>query len=458
MIRPDAARSWYERNGTVSTDDGALHQIDETQSRLALLLAASGSEASHLIPLLSWITSIGKKFYQNRLLTREALAVAPIYEEVRNAMRVQAGSHVSATERLALNLLERYQSSPTLRTNWEARCAIGNLVTVAVARSPTATSPLVTQVMQESVTQGNWDLAQMLFDALHHADSLSNSGREFLLTTAVAHEHNQVRWNVAAALKSIKIAESDLRSILTQLLDDSSPWVVKELIEVCLKNQRMLGELARPANAAHLREAFKQYPQVLEHTLLSLGSAKQGVLSRELPLLVPGWSRTHTPPRALAELSETRVALGYDIRMLEEDFRKVEVVKAQLSGRHGRVYRAAEEVVFNRVASITPELQQIAIATYLRSTHDALAWASVRALFSGQLDKCEERFLHEAVSEMLTHPSAWIRRECVEETLRLEDSRLKYIALRQIEFHRAQLVELEEIRPYLVQIGMISEG
>jgi hypothetical protein len=59
---------------------------------------------------------------------------------------------------------------------------------------------------------------------------------------------------------------------------------------------------------------------------------------------------------------------------------------------------------------------------------------------------------------MLTHPSEWIRRECVEETLRLEDGRRKYIALRQIEEHRDELAKVDEIRPYLVQIGMQLEG
>ena len=59
---------------------------------------------------------------------------------------------------------------------------------------------------------------------------------------------------------------------------------------------------------------------------------------------------------------------------------------------------------------------------------------------------------------MLTHPSDWIRRECVEEALRLDDGRRKYMALRQIEAHRTQLAAVDEIRPYLVDIGMQFEG
>jgi len=110
------------------------------------------------------------------------------------------------------------------------------------------------------------------------------------------------------------------------------------------------------------------------------------------------------------------------------------------------------------MADPDPERRQSAITGYLHSTHDALAWASVRALFSGKLDGCHDNFLNQALSDMLTHSSEWIRRECVEEILRLEEGRQKYVGLRQIEAHRNELATIDEIRPYLVDIGMQFEG
>lgn len=446
VVRSEAARNPLVRVETLSLDDDTLEQIDDAQIRLRMLLTDGSGEAALLIPMLSWMTSIDRKFHQNRLLVREAQAVAAIHAELRRANSGHVGNPISPIQRLSLNLLENYQGNKVLRANWEVRCAIGNLLTLAVSEGQNSTSHLITQVMHASGSSRNWDLAQMLFDALHHAKTLTRSGREFLLTTAIEHEHRQVRWNVAAALKSVRVSEQDLGQILTRLLHDRSWWVIKELIDVGFKNERVLGNLLNPKNAPIVLELLEQDTQLREHIVLSLGARGQRNPVPSLGPLLSGPTSDDRTPSVMAQL------------MLGEDFRRVEELKVGLGAQHGRLYKAAERVVFERIARSDPEHQQAAITAYLHSSHDALAWASVRALFSGKLDRCQDDFLSQAVSDMLTHPSEWIRRECVEETLRLEDGRLKYLALRQIEVHRHELGKVDEIRPYLVQIGMQLEG
>ncbi len=362
--------------------------------------------------------------------------------ELRRANSGNVGNLVSPIQRFSLNLLENYQSNEVLRANWEVRCAVGNLLTLAVSEGPDNTSSLITQAMHASGSRQNWDLAQMLFDALHHARTLTRSGREFLLTTAINHEHRQVRWNVAAALKSVRVSERDLKQILAQLLHDRSPWVIRELIDVGFKNERILTNLSSQKNAPIVLERLEQDAQLREHIALSLNHRSP---------LNPG---TRFGSLLWGSASAERTSLDHDQLMLQEDFRRVEERKAILGAQHGRLYKAAERVVFERIASREPEYQQGAITTYLHSNHDALAWASVRAVFSGKLDRCHDDFLCQAVSDMLSHQSEWIRRECVEETLRLEDGRLRYLALRQIEAHRYELAKNDEIRPYLLQIGL----
>ncbi|MGW1728145.1 5'-methylthioadenosine/S-adenosylhomocysteine nucleosidase family protein [Streptomyces sp. NPDC002306] len=444
-VQPEAARTRAGRFNLPGPDDDTLKRIDETQTRLRSMLAESGQEGPLLVPTLSWIASIDRKFHENRLLSREAKALEAVHAEVRRAGSHHADNRMSPVERLSLDLLERYESSAVLRANWEVRCAIGNALTLAMsAGSQGSRSSLVTAVMQASVSGENWDIAQMLFDALHHAEELTKPGREFLMTTAVEHEHRQVRWNVAAALKSIQVSDGDLSRILARLLRDPSPWVVKELIDVGLRNQKVMAELEKPKNVAMVLELLEQDGQLREHTILSLRSRDRGDFAPRFA--------------AVDDADDDSGPTGYTRRALAEDFRRVEELKESLKGQHGKLYKAAERVVLDRIADPDPERQQSAITSYLHSTHDALAWASVRALFSGKLDGCHDVFLNQALSDMLTHPSDWIRRECVEETLRLEDGRRKYIALRQIEAHRNELARVDEIRPYLVDIGMHFEG
>lgn len=440
-----ATRAQVRRNETLPGGADAVELIDETQIRLQSMLAENGRDAAPVIPTLSWITSIDRKLHEDRLLTREAQALEAVHAEVQRVGHNVAVNHVAPVERLSLNLLERYRDSPVLRTNWEVRCAIGNLLTPAVtARSRNRASTLVADAMQESDTTENWDLAQMLFDALHHADGLSRPGREFLLSTAVEHGHHQVRWNVAAALKSVRLTDRDLGRLIARLLRDPSGWVVKELIEVGLKNDRVLAELSRPRHAATILNLLDGDSRLLEHTLLSVSSSSRRTFIPQLPNLLP---RSGDAARRDTELSA-------DQQLLAEDFHRVEQLKTALKGQHGRLYKAAERVVSARIGSSGPEAQQSAITAYLHSTHETLAWASVRAFFSGKLDGCHDDFLGLAVADMLTHSSDWIRRECVEETLRLRDGRRKYLALRQIEEHRADLTGVDEIRPYLVEIGL----
>jgi len=235
-VRPEAARTRVGRSGVPGAGDDTLQRIDETQARLRSMLAESAGEASLLVPTISWIASTDRKFHENRLLTREAQALEAIHAEVRRADDYHTSKRMSPVERLSLNLLERYESSAVLRANWEVRCAIGNSLTLAMsAGSQGSRSSLITGVLHKSVSSENWDIAQMLFDALHHAERLTRQGREFLMTTAIEHEHRQVRWNVAAALKSIRLSDGDLSRILTRLLRDPSRWVVKELIDVGLR-------------------------------------------------------------------------------------------------------------------------------------------------------------------------------------------------------------------------------
>jgi nucleoside phosphorylase len=448
-VRPEAARSKASRFDVPGADGETLKLVDETQSRLRSMLAESGREGALLVPTISWVASIDRKFHENRLLAREAQALEAVHAEVH---RTTAHAHhvcnrMSPVERLSLNLLERYESSTVLRANWEVRCAIGNSLTLAMsAGSQGSRSSLITEMMHMSSSAENWDVAQMLFDALHHAQRLSRQGRDFLMTTAVEHNHRQVRWNVAAALKSIRVSAGDLSRILAKLLRDPSPWVVKELIDVGLRNQKVMAELEHPRNAAMVLELLEGDNHLLEHTVQSLRSLGRRSFVPRFAAIVP---RPADNDDGLA---------GIGRQTLVEDFRRVEELKASLKAQHGKLYRAAERVVFDRIADPDVERQQCAIRGYLHSTHDALAWASVRALFRGMLNGCDDDFLNQALSDMLTHPSDWIRRECVEEALRLEDGRRKYLALRQIEAHRYELARVDEIRPYLVDIGMQFEG
>jgi nucleoside phosphorylase len=440
--RVETARARIRRGEPLPGGQDTLELIDETQTRLQSMLAENGRDAAPLIPTLSWLTSIDRKLHEDRLLAREGQALEAVHAEVRRAGHHVTATNVSPVERLSLNLLERYRDSSVLRTNWEVRCAIGNLLTPAVsARSKNCTSTLIATAMQESDSTENWDLAQMLFDALHHADGLSRSGREFLLSTAVEHEHRQVRWNVAAALKSVRLSDRDLGRLITRLLQDRSSWVVKELIDVGLKNERVTAELSRPRNAARILDLLESDSQLRAHTVLSLSAGSGRTFIPQLPSIRPGSGGIPEQPAA-------------GQRLLVDDFRRVEVLKSALKGQPGKLYRAADRVVSHRIGTGGPEAQQRAITAYLHSTHEALAWASVRAFFSGKLDGCPDDFLGLAVADMLTHSSDWIRRECVEETLRLRDGRRKYLALRQIERHRTDLADVDEIRPYLTEIGM----
>ena len=221
--------------------------------------------------------------------------------------------------------------------------------------------------------------------------------------------------------------------------------MVKELIDVGLRNQEVMAELETRENAAMVLELLEQDDQLLEHAVLSLRSLGRREFVPHFAAIVPG-PGDDNPGSAGGQ------------RSMAEDFRKVEELKAGLKGQHGKLYRAAERVVSLRIADTSVERKQSAIFGYLHSTTDALAWASVRALFGGKLDECEDDFLTHALSDMLTSPSEWIRRECVEETLRLEDGRRKYLALRQIEAHRNELARVDGVRPYLVDIGMQFEG
>ena len=446
-VRPERARPQSGRFGVSGGDNDTLRRIDETQSRLRSMQAEGSREASMLVPTISWIASVERKLHGNRVLAREVQALEAVHEEVHRTQghAHHAGNRMSSLERLSLNLLERYESSPVLRANWEVRCAIGNSLTLAMsADSIGSRSGLITDMMQISTSRENWDIAQLLFDALQHA-GLGRINRDYLMTVATEHEHNQVRWNVAAALKSIRMPTSDLRHIITKLLRDPSSWVVKELIDVGLRNQEVMAELETRENAAMVLELLEQDDQLLEHAVLSLRSLGRREFVPRFAAIVPG-PGDDNPGSAGGQ------------RSMAEDFRKVEELKAGLKGQHGKLYRAAERVVSLRIADTSVERKQSAILGYLHSTHDALAWASVRALFGGKLDECEDDFLTHALSDMLTSSSEWIRRECVEETLRLEDGRRKYLALRQIEAHRNELARVDEIRPYLVDIGMQFEG
>ena len=444
FVRPEAARPRGGRYGASGRDDPTLARIDETLDWLRSMQTESGREASLLVPTISWIASIDRKFHENRLLAREVQALEAVHEEVHrtHAHARRRGNRISPVERLSLNLLERYESSPVLRTNWEVRCAIGNSLTLAMSTEGQGSkSSLVSEMLQLSTLRENWDVAQLLFDGLHHAEHLSRINRDFLLTTAIEHEHHQVRWNVAAALKSIRVPASDLRQILAKLLRDPSSWVVKEVINVGLRNQEVMAELESRANTAMVLELLEQHEKLLDHTVLSLQSLGRREFVPRFAAILPG-STDDDPGSAGSRGS------------MVGDFRRVEELKAGLRGQHGKLYKAAERVVSLRLTDPNVERRQSAILGYLHSTHDALAWASVRALFGGKLDECHDDFLTQALSDMLTNPSEWIRRECVEETLRLEDGRRKYLALRQIEAHRNDLARVDEIRPYFVDIGM----
>lgn len=448
FVWPEAARPLGGRFGASGRDDDTLGRIDETLDRLRSMQAESGREASLLVPTISWIASIDRKFHENRLLAREVQALEAVHEEVHrtHAHAHHGGNRISPVERLSLNLLERYESSPVLRANWEVRCAIGNSLTLAMsAEGQGSKSSLISEMMQLSSLRENWDVAQLLFDGLHHVEHLNRINRDFLLTTAIEHEHHQVRWNVAAALKSIRVHASDLRQILAKLLRDPSSWVVKEVINVGLRNQEVMAELESRANAAMVLELLEQHEKLFDHTILSLRSLGRREFVPRFAAILPG-STDDDPGSAGSRGS------------MVEDFRRVEELKAGLKGQHGKLYKAAERVVSLRLTDPNVERKQSAILGYLHSTHDALAWASVRALFGGKLDECHDDFLTQALSDMLTNPSEWIRRECVEETLRLEDGRRKYLALRQIEAHRNDLARVDEIRPYFVDIGMQFEA
>jgi nucleoside phosphorylase len=447
IVRPDAARPRGRPTGTSGRDDDIVRRIDDTQARLMSMQAESGSDASLLLPTITWITSIDRKLHQNRILLREVQALEAIHDEVlrTSAPGIYPRGRTSPVERLSLNLLERYANSPALRGNWEVRCAIGNSLTFAMtAGSEGSTTNLVSEMMHMASEKENWDVGQMLFDALHHASRLSKGGRDFFLTAA-GHEHHQVRWNVAAGLKSIALSTNDLRQVLGVLLRDPSPWVIKELIDVGLRSDTVMAGLEHPKNSAMLMELLDGHDRLAEHAILSLQSrGKHSFFSR--------FTDTKQGP------AECDATVASDRQALKVDYRRVEELRASLKGQYGSLYKAAEQVIALRLADPDAEHQQRAIMGYLRSTHDALAWASVRALFGGKLDSCHDDFLTLALSEILTSRSEWIRRECVEETLRLEDGRRKYLALRQIEVHRNELAKLDEIRPYLVEIGMQFEG
>lgn len=459
LVRPGAARKYVQRAGEPSPNDEISRHVDEAKSRLYAMMVDAGNEVRLLIPALSWMGSIDRKLHQDRLLDREAQAAAAVCEEICRTDVVPAGSRLSPIERLSLNLLDKYQENSLLRANWEVRCAIGNLLTSTVAKERSKVSVLITEAMHASVPRENWDLAQMLFDALHHAEKLTKSGRDFLISAAIEHEHRQVRWNVAAALKSIRLPAGDLRVIIDRLLRDQSEWVVKEVVDVGLKNDAVLSALSSPGHAGLLRDVLGRDLKLLAHVLLSVDPTAR---NRLLPQFEGLLHRSGSAGKSQFRREFSRVVgVSYssiDAKILKVDFRRVEQLKSRLNGQHGRLYKAAERVVFDRMTSGDLASQQHAITAYLNSTHEALAWASVRALFSGKLDLCDDEFLRSAISNMLTHPSEWIRRECVEEALRLDDGRRKYIALRQIELHKEALAEVDEVRPYLVQIGMRREA
>lgn len=267
LVRAEAARPRNGHSDSGGKSNGTLERIDEAHNRLRSLQAENGNQASLLVPMISWLASIDRKFHENRLLAREEQALIAVHEEVRRTRSNshQGGSTVTPIERLSLSLLERYESCPVLRANWEVRCAIGNSLTQAMSSNGRGMrSSLISEMMQLSTLSENWDVAQLLFDALHHTEHLNGESRDFLMATAMEHDHKQVRWNAAAALKSVRLSSSDLRQLLTKLLRDPSSWVVKELIDVGLRNQEVMSELESKENAPMVLGLLEQDDQLLE--------------------------------------------------------------------------------------------------------------------------------------------------------------------------------------------------
>ena len=352
-----------------------------------------------------------------------------------------------------MSLHERYPYEESLRTNWEARCALGNLLTSITSSTDVSSRRVVKWLMEESLAEPNWDLAQVLFDSLHHGGPLNAATRDYLFSVASAHPHRQARWNVAAALKSVEIERDLLRRLLRELLTDKDPWVRKTVLEEANKDVTMQWELAQPWARSFLQDTFEEFPRLIEHVLLTQ--------QRDLPLsslaAIAGSIQTSTSSQKLVPNEGTigGAKAGLDVAMavLREDIANVQKAKKNVRGRHGKVYAAAEYVAMYRMANTDPQRREQLYWTYLDSTHDALAWASARIVFSEVMRQCGEPFFANAIARLLEHRSEWIIRECVEGILRMGPGRAKYLALRQLEERQSSLRHIREVLPYLREAG-----
>jgi len=382
---------------------------------------------------------------------REMSAIGAIHDALREQNNLSYATALSGVDKFSLDLLERYLETEVLRSNWEVRCAIGNLLTPALSLSNEINNGLIKSSMERSSKPEEWDIAQVIFDALHHICEIPQQARDFVISTAMFHKNQQVRWNVVAALKSVPFTRADLKTILDIAASDNSSWVIKELLKVLLDENAISRDLVSQNSIENLQVKLEESKSISNylHYLMRL---PEHLNSESRYAYIDDHSNRALLRKLLNPIRQLGGPNPPAQKVLGDDFQRLQLIKRQVRGTHGKTYKAAGHVVRERILVSDQQAQQTAILAYLDSGHEALAWASVRELFGRNLLNPSNDFLRLAIKSMLTHPSEWIRREAVEETLRTTNGKLRYISLREIESTSKSLEGNREIKPYLDQI------
>src|SRR5262249_11472244 len=135
--------------------------LSNARALLRELICEMHAHARFATPLLSWADSLTEKLHRGRLLKREFQAITAVHSCLHTSFSGRGGSSLGPAERFSMSLHERYPYEEALRTNWEARCALGNLLTSTNMSSDAESQGLIKWLMEESLAADNWDLAQV---------------------------------------------------------------------------------------------------------------------------------------------------------------------------------------------------------------------------------------------------------------------------------------------------------
>lgn len=420
------------------------------------LLLEMASMVEFGMPLLSLLDSYQNKYREGTIHACEIAAIETIYGSLDQNLLMRNMSCTQPVERSILRILDDYSHSDILRTNWEVRCVVGNLATVMLAAPTSSSRHLLSRLMEQSFDIANWDYAQVLFDALHHAPELSSQEERFILGIASEHSHEQARWNVGAALKSIRLERQRVRELLTVLLNDDSEWVRKGVVEQVCKSSKLRGQAVEFGLLGAFQESFGTFPRLAEYALL----AEYGTRTRLFEPLI-----RRMASELIGKNNNVEFLLMHDrdlresmplLYTLREDLHRAYLLKSRFKARHGSLYAATEFVILERLRRVDVSARKSLYDLYFHSPDETFAWVCSRLVFHPVVLECGLDFIGVSLEHLLDHRLEWVVRECVQGVFRLPEGPLKRLAFKAMGQRRERLASFREIRPYMDGIREIQ--